>query len=180
MNINNIPSGIKIPEELYVIIEISSYSTPIKYEIDKKTGMLFVDRFIPTSMFYPCNYGYINNTLSLDGDPLDALVITPFSLKSRSVILTKPVGMINLIDEKGEDNKIITVPHNKISNEYDNINNINDISLKLRNQILHFFEHYKDLEKEKWIKFKGWSNSKDSKIEIIKSCDRFKKNKNLL
>lgn len=175
MNIKNIPSGIKIPEEIYVIIEISSNSTPIKYEMDKKSGMLFVDRFIPTSMFYPCNYGYINNTLSLDGDPLDALVITPFSLNPGSVILTKPIGMINLTDEKGEDNKIITVPHNKISNEYNNINDIFDISLILRNKILHFFEHYKDLEKEKWIKFNGWSSYKDSKIEIIKSCNRFNK-----
>ncbi|BAP58305.1 inorganic diphosphatase [Candidatus Tachikawaea gelatinosa] len=173
MSFKTVSSGKNLPEDVYVIIEIPCNSDPIKYEIDKKTNVFFVDRFINTAMFYPCNYGYINNTLSLDGDPLDVLVPTPYPLRSSSVILCRPVGMLNMIDESGDDKKIIAVPHKTISQEYENIKNIEDVSKLLRLQIVHFFEHYKDLEKNKWVKIIGWSSIETAKEEIINSFKRF-------
>ncbi|WP_343152867.1 inorganic diphosphatase [Buchnera aphidicola] len=174
MNLNIIPSGKNIPENIYVIIEISSNSTPIKYEVDKKTGVLFVDRFISTPMFYPCNYGYINKTESQDGDPLDALVPSPHPILPGSVILCRPIGLLKMIDESGEDNKVIAVPEKKISNIYTDIKNINDLSKTLKSEIVHFFSHYKDLEPKKWVKNIEWCDYKAAKKEIL-SCLKRKK-----
>jgi len=167
MNLKKISSGKNIPEDIFVIIEISSNSNSVKYEINKETGALFVDRFIATSMVYPCNYGYINNTLSLDNDPLDVLVLSPFSLQPGSVIRCVPIGMLRMIDESGEDCKILAIPHPKISKQYHSINDIQDVSDFLKNQIIHFFKHYKDLEKNKWVKIIGWENSVSAKKEIM-------------
>ncbi|WP_343153794.1 inorganic diphosphatase [Buchnera aphidicola (Mindarus keteleerifoliae)] len=167
MNLNIIPSGKKIPENIYVIIEISSNSNPIKYEVNKKTGVLFVDRFIPTPMFYPCNYGYINKTKSEDGDPLDVLIPSPYPILEGSVILCRPVGLLKMIDENGKDNKIIAVPHEHITDIYNNIKDVDDISKDLKSKITHFFLHYKDLEPGKWVKNIQWCNQKEAKKEIL-------------
>lgn len=169
-----IPAGKNIPEDIYVIIEIPANSDPIKYEIDKKTGTIFVDRFLLTPMFYPCNYGYINQTLSLDGDPVDVLVPTPHPLQSGCVIYCRPIGMLNMIDESGKDSKIIAVPHSKVSEQYSLIQDINDFPNLLRNQISHFFKNYKNLDSGKWVKIKNWENSNAAKIEISKAFERFK------
>ncbi|MBW0486550.1 hypothetical protein O181_026265 [Austropuccinia psidii MF-1] len=143
MNYNTIAAGDNIPNDIYVIIEIPSNSSPIKYEMDKESGLLFVDRFISTPMFYPCNYGYINQTLSMDGDPLDVLVPSPYPIQSRSVIHCKPIGMLKMQDESGDDAKVIAVPKSKVCKTYQNVNNIKDISELLKKQIEHFFKYYK-------------------------------------
>lgn len=169
MNLQNIPAGKNLPEDIYVIIEIPAHASPVKYEVDKDTGVLFVDRFIPTPMFYPCNYGYINNTLSLDGDPIDVLVPTPYPLQACSVIRCRPIGMLKMFDEKGKDVKLIAVPHKKLSQEYDKILDINDLPELLRTQISHFFKHYKDIENNKWVKIDTWDNAEAAKIEIMSS-----------
>ncbi|QCI19670.1 MAG: inorganic diphosphatase [Buchnera aphidicola (Brevicoryne brassicae)] len=175
MNFNKIVAGDNIPNDIYVIIEIPSNSSPIKYEINKESGVLFVDRFISTPMFYPCNYGYINQTLSLDGDPLDVLVPSYYPIQSNCVIHCKPIGILKMRDESGNDDKIIAVPLSKICKEYENINNISDISKLLKNQIAHFFQHYKKLEEEKWVKIIRWGNNEDAKSEIIASYNRAQK-----
>ncbi|AKC32534.1 inorganic diphosphatase [Candidatus Pantoea carbekii] len=175
MNVNNIPAGKNFPEDCYVIIEIPTNADPIKYEVDKESGVLFVDRFIPTAMFYPCNYGYINHTLSLDGDPVDVLVPTIYPLKPYSVILCRPIGMLKMNDESGEDAKIIAVPHDEITGEYKHIKDINDLSDQLRMKIIHFFEHYKDLENGKWVKVNCWVNANKAKDEMVSSFERAKK-----
>ncbi|CRK85580.1 Inorganic pyrophosphatase [Candidatus Providencia siddallii] len=175
MNLNKIPSGKKPPDDIYVIIEISANADPIKYEVNKKYGVLFVDRFISTTMFYPCNYGYINKTLSLDGDPIDVLVPTPYPLQPGSVINCRPIGALDMTDESGEDIKLIAVPNYKIIKEYDNINDIIDLQKSLQEQLIHFFMHYKELEKGKWVKINGWRKVDYAKQEITSSIKRFKK-----
>ncbi|QJC35050.1 inorganic diphosphatase [Enterobacteriaceae endosymbiont of Donacia piscatrix] len=177
MNYNNITSGENIPNDINVIIEISSYSNPIKYEVNKKYGILFVDRFITTPMFYPCNYGYINNTLSLDNDPLDVIVITKYSIIPGAVIRCRPIGILNMTDESGNDKKIIAVPHNKVSQEYLLINNIKDLPKLLQQQIIYFFKHYKDLENKKWCKIEKWGDLFQAQKEILSSIKRFQQKK---
>lgn len=178
MNLKNVPTGKNIPNDIYVIIEISANSNhPIKYEINKETGAIFVDRFILTSMFYPCNYGYINQTLSLDKDPIDALVCTPYPLQPGCVIRCKPIGMLKMTDESGQDSKIIAVPHHKISQEYTLIQDIDNLPKLLRNQIHHFFENYKHLETGKWTKIERWEHSEIAKQEILNAHHRFTHNK---
>ena len=137
MSLLNVPAGKDLPEDIYVVIEIPANADPIKYEVDKESGALFVDRFMSTAMFYPCNYGYINHTLSLDGDPVDVLVPTPYPLQPGSVIRCRPVGVLKMTDESGEDAKLVAVPHTKLSKEYDHINDVNDLpELPLRWQTL--------------------------------------------
>lgn len=177
MNFNSIKAGKNVPNDIYVIIEIPSNSSPVKYEVDKKSGILFVDRFISTPMFYPCNYGYINETLSLDGDPLDVLVDSPYPIQSNVVVHCKPIGVLKMCDESGHDDKIIAVPTNNVCKEYENINDISDISELLKKQIAHFFQNYKKLEKEKWVKIIEWGNHKIAKLEILNAYNRAKKNK---
>lgn len=174
MSLNLVPAGKELPEDIYVVIEIPANATPIKYEIDKETGTLFVDRFMFTTMFYPCNYGYINHTLSLDGDPVDVLVPTPYPLQPGSVIRCRPVGMLRMTDEAGEDAKLVAVPHPKLSQEYAHIQDVQDLPELLRAQIVHFFEHYKDLEKGKWVKVANWDNAAAAKAEIMASFQRAK------
>ncbi|WP_343154328.1 inorganic diphosphatase [Buchnera aphidicola] len=173
MNYNEIIAGENIPNDIYVIIEIPSNSSPIKYEVDKKSGLLFVDRFISTPMFYPCNYGYVNQTLSMDGDPIDVLVPSLYPIQSQSVIHCKPIGMLKMKDESGDDAKIIAVPKSKICKTYKYINDISDIPKLLKEQIEHFFKYYKKLEKEKWTKIIGWENQQAAKLEISSSYERF-------
>ncbi len=172
MSLNLVPAGKNLPEDFNVIIEIPANADPIKYEVDKDSGAIFVDRFMSAPMFYPANYGYINHTLSLDGDPVDVLVPTPFPLLAGSVIRCRAVGVLNMTDESGEDAKIIAVPHSKLSKEYDNIKDIEDVPELLKAQIKHFFERYKELESGKWVKVEGWANREAAEQEIISSYER--------
>ncbi len=174
MSINDIPAGKNLPDEINVIIEIPANSDPVKYEVDKDTGALMVDRFMATAMFYPCNYGYIPNTLSEDGDPLDVLVPTPYPLINGAVIKCRPVGVLKMEDESGIDAKLIAVPVDKLSVIYRDVNEATDLPALLLQQIEHFFEHYKDLEKGKWVKVQGWANAAEAKAEIIKSVEAVK------
>jgi ribonuclease D len=173
-NSTNITAG-NIPDEINVIIEIPSNSLPVKYEVDKKTNALFVDRFIPTSMFYPCNYGFVPETLANDGDPADLLVITPYPLIHNSVIKVRPIGVLKMTDEAGEDAKILSVPTKKICPAYANINDIDDVDTILKDKIEHFFKYYKALEKDKWVKIEGWQNASEAKKELIESYENYKK-----
>ncbi|AEH39647.1 inorganic pyrophosphatase [Buchnera aphidicola (Cinara tujafilina)] len=173
--INNIPIGKKIPDDIYGIIEIPAYSSPVKYELHKDYNMLFVDRFIATPMFYPCNYGFINHTLASDGDPLDILIPTPYPIQSQSVIRCKPIGMLAMEDEKGKDIKIIAVPHQSLTEKYKDVREIQDLSITLQKQILYFFENYKNLEPKKWVKIQGWNNSQSAKNEILNAYINNKK-----
>lgn len=167
MSLNHVPAGKDLPDDIYVVIEIPANAAPIKYEVDKESGALFVDRFMATAMFYPCNYGYINNTLSLDGDPVDVLVPTPYPLQPGSVIRCRPVGVLKMTDESGEDAKVVAVPHSKLSKEYEHIQDVNDLPELLRGQISHFFEQYKALEKGKWVKVDGWEGVAAGVVQLV-------------
>jgi inorganic pyrophosphatase len=127
-----------------------------------------------TAMFYPCNYGYVPHTLSDDGDPVDVLVMSPYALISGSVVACRPVGMLKMTDESGEDAKVIAVPHDKM---YDDVQDIGDVSQRKLDQLAHFFEHYKDLEKNKWVKVEGWVGKAEAEAEIMASVERFNNTK---
>ncbi len=174
MSLDNVGPGKNAPDEINVIIEIPAHSDPIKYEVDKETGALFVDRFMATCMHYPTNYGYVNKTLSKDGDPVDVLVPTPFPLLPGCVISCRPVGVLKMSDESGEDAKLVAIPTGKLSSMYQGIHEIEEIPELLRNQIEHFFEHYKDLEPGKWVKIDGWEGSEAAKQEILEGIEAFK------
>jgi len=169
MLVNNINTGKNPPEIVNVIIEVPQNSAPIKYELDKESGALFVDRFLHSSMQYPCNYGFIPGTLSEDGDPADVLVVSRFPVNPGAVIQARPIGVLLMEDESGIDEKILAVPISKLDPYYNDVGEYTDIPALLRDQITHFFEHYKDLEKGKWVKVKNWQNSAKAK-EIIKEA----------
>lgn len=173
MNLDRVGPGELLPDEINVIIEIPSHSDPVKYEVDKTTGAMFVDRFMNTAMHYPCNYGYIPKTLSPDGDPVDVLVVTPIPLISGSVIRCRPVGMLNMTDEAGADAKLLAVPIDKLCHMFRHVQSPQDLSQMLLAQISHFFEHYKDLEEGKWVKIEGWVGADAAKAEIQNSVSRF-------
>jgi len=173
MTLETISPGDNIPENINVVIEIPAYSDPVKYEVDKDSGALFVDRFMATAMHYPCNYGYVPNTLCEDGDPLDVLVVAPFPLLSGSVINCRPVGLLKMTDEKGPDSKLLAVPGNKVSNAYTKVNTYEDLPESLIHSIAHFFEHYKDLEPNKWVNVDGWHDIDAAKTEILDSVKRY-------
>jgi len=175
MNLEKIAPGAKIPEEFNTVIEIPAYSTPVKYEVDKESGALFVDRFLGTAMQYPANYGFIPNTLSEDGDPTDVLVVTPFPVAHGAVVKCRALGVLLMEDESGIDAKVLAVPTTKTCAMYSHINTIEDLPPLLIEQIKHFFEHYKDLEKGKWVKVTGWADKKKAEDEIVASIQRFKK-----
>ena len=175
MGLEKVPAGKELPDDIYVVIEIPANADPIKYEVDEESGAVFVDRFMATAMFYPANYGYINNTLSLDGDPVDVLVPTPYPLLPGSVIRCRPVGVLKMTDEAGSDAKLIAVPHSKLSKEYEHIKDINDVPALLKAQIQHFFENYKALEAGKWVKVEGWEGVEAAREEIKTSFERAKK-----
>lgn len=174
MGYNTIPAGKDLPNDIYVAIEIPANASPIKYEIDKDMDALLVDRFMATPMFYPANYGYINNTLADDGDPLDVLVITPYPVVPGSVIRARPVGVLKMSDEAGGDEKLLAVPHEKLTQLYNGIQDIDDVPQLLKDQIVHFFENYKDLEKGKWVKVDGWENADAARAAIVKSAAAYK------
>ena len=173
MNLDRVNSGRDVPNDLNVIIEIPMNADPIKYEVDKETGAMFVDRFMSTSMHYPCNYGYIPHTLSKDGDPVDVLVISPVPLISGVVVRCRPLGMLTMTDEAGEDAKILAVPIDKLCGLYQKKKSYNDLPELVLSQIAHFFAHYKDLESGKWVKINGWVGVKEAKTEIMGGVKRY-------
>jgi len=173
MNLDRVSSGADVPNDINVIIEIPSHSDPVKYEVDKETGAMFVDRFMNTAMYYPCNYGYIPHTLSDDGDAADVLVVTPTPLISGSVIRCRPVGMLQMTDESGIDAKILAVPVDKLAVQYRGVEKLDDMEPLLLEQISHFFKHYKDLENNKWVKIEGWVGIDEAKAEILASVERY-------
>jgi len=168
MGLDLVSSGKDVPNEINVVIEIPKDADPVKYEVDKKTGAIFVDRVLSTPMRYPCNYGYVPHTLCGDGDPVDVLVLMPLPLIPGSVIRCRPVGMLKMTDEAGEDTKIVAAPA-----LYDYINDIGDVAQHWRDRIGHFFEHYKDLEKGKWVKLDGWQDAAAARREIMESIARY-------
>jgi inorganic pyrophosphatase len=174
MNFDNIPAGKNPPEDIYVAIEIPANSSPVKYELDKDMGALLVDRFMATPMFYPANYGFIPHTLADDGDPIDVLVVTPYAVQAGSVIRCRPVGVLNMEDEAGGDAKLVAVPHDKLTNAYSHVKDIDDLPQLLRDQIKHFFENYKTLEPGKWVKVQGWANAAEAKKAIEESVKAYK------
>ena len=174
MSLQKVNPGAKAPEEFNVIIEIPMNADPIKYEVDKASGALFVDRFMTTAMHYPCNYGYIPKTLSDDGDPVDVLVITPYPLHPGVVVTCRAIGVLNMEDEAGGDAKLLAVPIDKILPIYTHWKEPSDINQMRLKAIQHFFEHYKDLEPNKWVKVKGWQGSEAAKEEIRKGMAAYK------
>src|SRR5258708_31912493 len=173
MGPDRVPAGKDVPNDCNVIIEIPARADPIKYEVDKETGAVFVDRFMSTAMHYPCNYGYIPQTLSDDGDPVDVLVISPVPLITGVVVRCRPVGMLKMEDEAGIDGKLLAVPIDKLCNLYRAIQSPRDLPELQLSQIAHFFEHYKDLEPGKWVKIAGWVGAEEAKGEILEGVSRF-------
>jgi len=172
MNLDRIPAGKDMPNDFNVVIEISANGAPIKYEIDKDSNAIFVDRFMGTSMFYPANYGFVPQTLSLDGDPVDVLVVTPFALPSGVVVRCRALGVIKMEDEAGIDAKVVAVPVEKICPMYKAVQKLEDLPELLRSQMVHFFEHYKDLEKGKWVKVQGWGTMEEATQELTDGVKR--------
>lgn len=166
--------GKDAPKIVDVIIEIPAFSEPVKYEIDKDGGCLRVDRFMATCMQYPCNYGFVPDTLSEDGDPVDVLVVTPHPLRHGCVISARPIGMLAMTDEKGPDAKILAVPEDSLCSLYKDVLSLKDLPALLLKQIEHFFTHYKDLESGKWVKIDGWKDLAATHQEIQDSIKRAK------
>ena len=174
MNLDRVDAGKDLPNDFNVIIEIPAHADPIKYEVDKATGALFVDRFVQTAMHYPCNYGYIPHTLGEDGDPLDVLVVSPFALIPGVVVRCRPIGMLKMADEGGGDTKLLAVPIDKLTPLYRNIETPRDLPEVTLAQITHFFAHYKDLEPGKWVRVEGWVGPEEAKAEILAGVKRLK------
>lgn len=173
MNLDRVTSGRDLSQDVNVIIEIPMRGDPIKYEVDKETGAMFVDRFMSTAMHYPCNYGYIPHTLSDDGDPVDVLVLSPVPLISGVVVRCRPVGMLTMTDEAGGDMKVLAVPIDKLCNLYRHVHSPQDVPEPTLSQIAHFFMHYKDLESGKWVKVEGWEGPEKAKAEILSGVERY-------
>jgi inorganic pyrophosphatase len=167
MSLNKVPSGKDLPNDFNVIIEIPMHGEPVKYEVDKDSGAIFVDRFMNTAMHYPCNYGYIPHTLSDDGDPVDVLVITPVPLNSGVVVRCRPLCVLKMEDESGFDAKVLAVPVDKLSTLYRNLKSHTELPEIILKQIEHFFAHYKDLEPNKWVKIGGWEGVEEARKEIM-------------
>ncbi len=172
MDISKIPTGRTPPSDVNVIIEIPKGGEPVKYEIDKASGALFVDRFLHTSMIYPCNYGFIPHTLSGDGDPCDVMVVGETPVVPGAVIRCRPIGALLMEDESGEDEKILAVPIDKLHPFYEKVKSYADLPEILCAQIAHFFEHYKDLEHGKWVKVVRWADAEESMRLIQEGIER--------
>ncbi len=173
MNLDRVTSGRDLANDINVIVEIPMNADPIKYEVDKETGALFVDRFVQTAMHYPCNYGYVPCTLGDDGDPVDVLVLSPFALVPGVVVRCRPVGVLKMTDEAGGDYKILAVPIDKLTPLYRDIQSARDLPELVLSQITHFFAHYKDLEPAKWVKVEGWGSPEEAKQEIAAAAKRY-------
>ena len=167
MGFDLVSAGRDVPNDINVIIEISAQGDPIKFEVDKDSGAVFVDRFMGTSMRYPINYGYVPHTIAGDGDPVDVLVVTPFPLAPGVVVRCRPVGVLKMEDDGGLDAKVVAVPVSKLTPLYDKVQSTDDLPELLMKQTVHFFEHYKDLEPGKWVKVQGWGTVEEAKQEIV-------------
>jgi len=174
MSLNKVPSGKNLPDDFNVVIEIPMHGEPIKYEVDKESGAIFVDRFMSTAMHYPCNYGYIPHTLSDDGDPVDVLVVTPIPLQIGVVVRCRPLAVLNMEDESGMDAKLLAVPVDKLSTVYRGLESHTELPEILLQQIEHFFAHYKDLEPNKWVKISGWEGIDAARKEIMAGVANYK------
>lgn len=176
MSLDNVTAGSNLPESFNVIIEIPMNADPIKYEVDKETGAIFVDRFMSTAMHYPTNYGYVPKTLSGDGDPVDVLVITPVPLIPGVVVPCRAIGILMMEDEAGMDGKVLAVPIDKILSLYSGWKKPEDLNPMRLKTIQHFFEHYKDLEPGKWVKVLGWEGQEAAHKEIMDGVAAYNKN----
>lgn len=172
MSFAQLTSGKEIPNDVNVVIEIPADSSQVKYEVDKDSGLLIVDRFMPTSMHYPCDYGYIPATLAEDGDPVDVLVMTPYKVQAGCLIRCRILGMLNMTDEAGRDSKVLAVPIEKVCKQFAHIQKLEDIPQITRDSIVHFFENYKALEPEKWVKLDGWVGQEEATEMIKKAVER--------
>ncbi|MFP5323976.1 MAG: inorganic diphosphatase [Gammaproteobacteria bacterium] len=175
MSLDNVTPGDKVPEAFNVIIEIPMNGDPIKYEVDKETGAIFVDRFMNTAMHYPTNYGYVPKTIAGDGDPVDVLVVTPVPLMPGVVVPCRAIGILKMTDEAGEDGKVLAVPTNKILSLYSRWEKPEDLNPMRLKTIEHFFEHYKDLEPGKWVKVEGWDGKDAAHKEILDGMAAYNK-----
>jgi inorganic pyrophosphatase len=172
MRIEAIAIGLNPPEDINVIVEVPTGGEPIKYELDKKAGTLVVDRFLHTPMRYPGNYGFVPHTLSEDGDPIDVLIANTRPIFPGAVINVRPVGVLNMTDESGGDEKIIAVPSDRLTQRYVDVREYTDLPRITLEQIQHFFEHYKDLEPGKWVKMAGWGDAAEARRHIQEAIDR--------
>jgi inorganic pyrophosphatase len=175
MSLDQVTSGKHVPDAFNVIIEIPMNADPVKYEVDKDTGAIFVDRFMSTSMHYPTNYGYVPKTISGDGDPVDVLVITPVPLIPGVVVTCRPIGVLKMQDEAGDDAKVLAVPVDKVLSIYTHWQKPEDMNPLRLKTIAHFFEHYKDLEPGKWVKILGWEGPESAKKEVLDGVANFEK-----
>lgn len=173
MGLDLVTTGNRPPDEINVIIEIPKDAEPVKYEVDKASGAIFVDRVLSTPMRYPCNYGYVPHTLCGDGDPADVLVLMPLALIPGSVIQVRPVGVLMMSDEAGADEKILAVPVPRVFPSYEHMTDIDHVPQHWRDRIGYFFEHYKDLEPGKWVKLDGWGGASDAKRILSESIERY-------
>ncbi|MDQ7038031.1 MAG: inorganic diphosphatase [Aquificota bacterium] len=171
--LKDLPPGKNPPEDIYVVVEIPQGSG-IKYEVDKETGAVFVDRFLFTAMYYPFNYGFIPQTLADDGDPVDVLVISREPVVPGSVLRARPIGILEMRDEEGVDTKVLAVPHSKIDPSYEKVNTVEDLPEVIRERIKHFFEHYKELEPGKWVRVESFKGVQAAIEEIKKGIENFR------
>lgn len=173
MNLDRVTPGKSAPNEINVIVEIAAHKDPVKYEIDKSTGAMFVDRFLGTAMYYPCNYGYVPQTLSLDNDPVDVMVVAPLPIQSGAVIKCRPIGVLRMEDDGGIDAKILAVPIDKLTPAYRKVHSFRDMPEETLDRLSHFFTHYKDLEPGRWVKVAGWEDAEAAKQEIVECIQRY-------
>ena len=173
MQLDQIPVGANAPEDINVVIEVPVGGEPIKYEMDKASGALFVDRFLYTSMRYPGNYGFVPHTLSDDGDPIDVLIASTRAITPGAVINCRPIGVLMMKDEAGGDEKVIAVPSSKLTRRYESVSDVSDLPQITLDQISHFFEHYKDLEEGKWVEVERWGDAAKAKTLISEAMQRF-------
>ncbi|MDZ7791983.1 MAG: inorganic diphosphatase [Xanthomonadales bacterium] len=176
MNVNDISPGVNPPDDFNAIIEIPLDGPPVKYEVDKATGGIHVNRLLATAMRYPCNYGFVPNTLAEDGDPLDVMVLIRVPLLSGSIIRCRPIGFLEMSDEAGRDVKIAALPIEAVSPLHEDIQSIEDLAKFSRRNIRHFFSHYKDLEMGKWVEVLGWHGPDEARAEIVKAIEAFDNN----
>ncbi len=172
MDINKVSVGKNPPWQVNAIIEVPMNSDPVKYELDKDSGALVVDRFLHTAMFYPCNYGFIPHTLSDDGDPIDVLVVNRCPVQPGSVMAIRPIGVLVMSDEEGQDEKLLAAPVDKLDPTYADVKSYQDMPKHYLDQIAHFFQHYKDLEKEKWVKIDRWGDPEEAAKMIDEAIQR--------
>ena len=175
MSLHNVTPGKNVPEQFNVVIELPMNADPVKYEVDHETQAIFVDRFMSTSMHYPTNYGYVPQTISGDGDPVDVLVVTPVPLIPGVVVTCRPIGILQMEDEAGIDGKVLAVPIDKILSLYTRWQKPEDLSPIRLKTIAHFFEHYKDLEEGKWVKVLGWEGVDAAHKEITDGLETYQK-----